>query len=329
MKAKKKTRRGVAEELADLVPCAAAPSSAGSREQLRKALARPEALVVARAASIVREHRVDGLAGELEDAFQRFLEDAAKSDPVCHAKLAVLEALDALEELAEAPFLAAARHVQLEPAWGKPVDTAVGVRARGVLALGRIGYADLPLLAGELLADPMVPVRQAAADALASFGSRAAAGALVLKLRAGDDEPLVSLSCLSALLAVAPEWGLGAARPMLAGPDASAREVAALALGQSSRDDALALLLDALAVSALSADRAALFAGIGLHRSERARSALVDVVAGGSERDARAAVSALSAARFEPGLEARVRDAATRNARADLAEALAAAFPAA
>jgi len=201
------------------------------------------------------------------------------------------------------------------------------VRARGILALGRIGYADLPLLAGELLADPTIPVRQAAADALANFGSRAAAGALVLKLRTGDDEPLVILSCVAALLEVAPEWGLDAARSMLFGRDASAREVAAVALGQSSRDDALALLLDALAVSAISVDRAAFFTGMGLHRSERARAALVDVISGASEPDARAAVAALGAARFEPGLEARVRDAASRNKRANLAEALAFAFP--
>jgi len=182
----------------------ATPSSTESRERLRISLARGEALVVARAAAIVREHRIDGVSREMKDAFQRFLRDPVKSDPVCHAKLAVLEALDALEELEEATFLVAARHEQLEPAWGKPVDTAIGVRARGVLALGRIGYADLPLLAGELLGDPTVPVRQAAADALANFGQRTAAGPLVLKVRLGDDEPLVTLSCLSALLAIAP-----------------------------------------------------------------------------------------------------------------------------
>jgi HEAT repeat protein len=246
--ATKKKRPGVSEEIADLARCAASPTAAESREQLRQALVRGEALVVARAGDIVREHLVDGLARELRDAFQRFLRDPVKTDPVCHAKLAVLEALDALEDLDDAPFLAAARHVQLEPAWGPPVDTAVGVRARGILALARLGYTDLPLLAGELLADAAVPVRQAAADALANLGLRGAAGPLVLKLRTGDEEPLVTLSCLTALLAIAPEWGLAAARPMLLGAEAGAREIGALALGQSSRDDALALLLEALEV---------------------------------------------------------------------------------
>lgn len=325
--ATKKKRCGVAEEIADLARCAASPTTAESREQLRKALVRGEALVVARAGEIVREHLIDGLSRELKDAFQRFLRDPVKTDPVCHAKLAVLEALDAQEDRDDAPFLAAARHVQLEPAWGPPVDTAIGVRARGILALARLGYTDLPLLAGELLADAAIPVRQAAADAIANFGLRGAAGPLILKLRIGDDEPLVTLSCLTALLTIAPEWGLAAARPMLLGAEATAREIGALALGQSSRDDALTLLLEALEVSGLSADRAVLFTGIGLHRSDRARSVLIEVVADGSPGDARAAIAALAAARFEPGLEARVRDAARRNGRADLTDALGLAFP--
>lgn len=68
--------------------------------------------------------------------------------------------------------MTAVRVVQMEPAWGPPVDTAVGVRARGAVGLARIGHRDVPLVMGELLADKQSPVRQAAADASCSTAGR-------------------------------------------------------------------------------------------------------------------------------------------------------------
>src|SRR4029077_17848005 len=85
----------------------------------------------------------------LQQCFSRFEQNPAKSDPACRAKLAVLDALDHLEHPDPAPFLQGARLVQKEASWGPPVDTAGGVRARAIVALARIGFADLALIAAQ------------------------------------------------------------------------------------------------------------------------------------------------------------------------------------
>jgi hypothetical protein len=75
-------------------------------------------------------------------------------------------------------------------------------------------------------------------------------------------------------------------------------------------------------------EREPILRGIGLHRSEGALALLLAVIAERAQADAATAIAALAPRRFEPGLVARVREAAERNPRADLADALAEAFPA-
>jgi hypothetical protein len=329
MSASKRQRgrsRSLEQEEEALAPVAADPSSETARQLLSAGLASKHALVVKRAATLVREHHVEALLPDLVEAFARLLVDPVKSDPGCHAKLALLEALDYLETDEQDTFLLGARHVQLEPAWGPPADTAAALRARGMAALARTGYTDLPLLAGELLADREPSVRAAAADALAHRDVRDGAGLVLLKLRAGDEDPMVTLALLGALLALAPDWALPRLDARLQGDDEGARELAALALGQSRRAEALALLLKALEACVLPAERATLLRAIGLHRSEPALHALLARIAEGAAPDARAAVQALAARRFEPGVPEKVREAAARNARVDLSKQLAATF---
>jgi len=213
------------------------------------------------------------------------------------------------EHREETIFLRAARLVQLEPAWGEPVDTATGVRARGILALARLGWEDLDLLAAELLHDPHPPVRQAALEALAHRGARAGASVALFKLRLGDEDPLVTLSAMTALLALAPEWGLRELRSRLDGADG---ELAAMALGQSRADGALPLLLSALEACVEPARRKHLLRGIGMHRSDRALETLLAVIAESPLADAREAVAALAVRRYDPGVAERVRQAAAR-----------------
>src|SRR5262245_17790560 len=301
------------------------PGSPGAIEALRATLRSGRSLMAARAAQIIKEHRLDELTGELVLAFDRFLADPVKNDPSCHAKLAILEALDEIEAMSAAPFLSGARHIQKEPAWGPPVDTAAGVRARSVVALARIGYADLDLLAAELLADPEAPVRRAAADALAVRGLRTGAALALVKLRLGDDDPLVTLAAMSALLTLAPDVALTILDALL--EDEETRELAAVPPGQSRREDALELLRAALARCVRSRERLPLLRAIGLHRSDAALAIALDVIADGAPPDAEAAVAALGARRFEPGIAARVRAAATRNGQVDLSRAIARAFP--
>lgn len=293
-------------------------------QALETALASKHARVVAAAAGLIKARTLDGHAGALQQAYARFLADPVKRDPGCRAKLAVLEALDFTETRDEDPFVAATSLVQLEAAWGPPVDTAAPCRARAILALSRLGHADVVVLGGLLLADPEVTVRSAAADALAHSGVRHAAGVLLHKLAVGDEDPLVLLACMSGVLTLAPEVALRRLVPLLTGADTQARELAALCLGQSTRPDAAEALLTAAGECVLAQERGVLLSALGLHRSDRALEALVGFITSGSETDAKAAVRALAPRRFEPSLRARVQQAVDE--RPELAREFADAF---
>jgi len=93
------------------------------------------AAAVALAAQAVREAALPGV----EEALVRAYASLHGEDPGCRARLALLEALDHMEATDDAPFVHAARYVQLEKAWGAPVDTAAG-GAAGVAVGTRISY---------------------------------------------------------------------------------------------------------------------------------------------------------------------------------------------
>lgn len=319
-------RKTLEDELDEVRLAAADPHAPESVARLKTALASKKGMVVERAARLVKDRALGGFSTELRDAWEHLVAAGASADPGCRGKVAVLEALDVLEWMDSEPFLTASRFVQEEKAWGPPVDTAAGVRARGVLALARQGYVDLPLLAGERFSDAQPPVRAAVADALAGFGERTAAGLLLQKLALGDDDPLVTLACMSALLALAPDWGLARLAPLLSSPDAEEREVAAIALGQSGRPDAADLLVQELEASARPTQREPILRALGLHKSERAAQVLLERVATAAADDAQAALRALAPRRFEPGLREQVHAAVQRNRRVDLSGTLAKAF---
>jgi HEAT repeat protein len=321
-------RASVEARLALLEAIAADASSDEARTRLREALRTGPGLVAARAAKIVREHALDGFGDDLVAAFRRLLADPVKSDPGCLGKLAALEALDFGGHDDAAVFLEATRTFQPEPAWGPPVDSAGGVRSRGVLALARLAHPDLSLVAGGLLADPESPVRQAAAEALAANGDRALAGALMLRCTLGDEDPLVMLACMTALLAVAPDYALPRLRDALHGADDGARELAALVLGPSTRPEALDTLLAHLEAAPRSSERAPTLRALGLQRNDRALAVLLEIVATGTIQDAEAAVAGLGARRFDAGVRERTRAATRKNPAAKrLDAALASAFP--
>jgi len=314
--------RSFEEELAALSGVAANPRSEDARALLRAGLASKRSLVVARAARLIKEHLVDGFEDELKAAFARHLLDPVKNDPTCAAKLATIEALDYCESSDAAPFLRAVVHEQ----WEGGNDTAAPLRARAILALARIGHDELDFAAAQLLTDKTASVRQAALDALAHRGDRANAALALFKLRAGDEDPMVSLAAMTALVALAPARGIDELQRLVDGEAEEPREMAAVALGQSRRDEAVTVLVDALERCTRAEERAPLFRGLGLHRSDRALDALLQVIANSREADARAAIDALGARRFEPGIVERVRAAAKQNDRADLAAIVDAVF---
>lgn len=311
MSGKAKKGRRIEDELAELDALSGAPE-ADVVPALRRALRERPATVAERAAIIARERGITVLQPDLVHAFERFQEDPVKRDPGCRAKQAALEALDVLDANVPETFLSGARYVQREPQWQEPADTAVGVRSRAILVLARWGDPDVPLVAGELLADPEWPVRQAAADALGVYGERAPAGALLVVL-AREHEPPVITSCMQSLLRLAPDWGLRRLREALFGREVIAHECALLALTQSRRDDALAAVLEYIGSEVHAARREAAIRALGLHRSERALAALLALISEGSLSTAKAATAALSARRFDTGVRARALVAVRAN----------------
>lgn len=316
----------IEKQLEALRPALADPENPASRAILRSALNDALALVAAKAAGVIRDRLLSGFEDDLEEAFERFMKDPVKTDPGCTAKLAMLEALDYLESTDDVQFLTAVRHTQREPVWGGLADTAGGLRARGALGLARQGHEQFMLLMAELLVDPEAQVREAAGLAIAHRGDPSGAGLLQLKTRVGDQEPAVILACLSGLISLAPGWGVARAKDLLQGESRDLQGVAALALGESRRDDALDALLSALSDEVLPRERSVLVRALGLHRSDRAVETLLEMVATRGHDDAKLAIQALSVRSSEPGLLERVREAAARNASVDLTAAIRAAF---
>jgi len=102
---------------------------------LKKALQDKSNLVIAEAAKIIGELQRTNLLPELLAAFARLFEEPVKSDPKCWGKTAIIKALIALDHGDSAAFLRAAGHVQMEPVYGGLEDSAVHLRANGILAL--------------------------------------------------------------------------------------------------------------------------------------------------------------------------------------------------
>ncbi|HVK10442.1 MAG TPA: HEAT repeat domain-containing protein, partial [Gemmataceae bacterium] len=214
------------------------PATPGVVAELREFLADKSNLVVAEAAELAGKHGITTLAPDLAAAFARFLVDAAETDMLCRAKIAITDALNRMEADEEETYRAGLRHVQREAAWGGPEDTAGPLRGAAAFALVRMNPRDLLILLADLLADPEKEARSAAAKALGVLGTQAAIPLLRFKAKAGDKEPEVVVDCLTALMQAAP----GESLPFVAGfltAKVEIAEGAALALGESRRPDAL------------------------------------------------------------------------------------------
>ena len=208
---------------------------------LRKALTDRVNLVVAKAAKIAVELELRELQPDLLRAFDRLFDDAPHKDQQCWGKNALAAALRDLDCRESAPFLRGLRHVQMEPAFGGPVDTAIAVRGTCLLSL--IGSSDLRReeimrYIVDAFTDPAGPVRVDAARALEQMEGDDSALLLRLKAHLGDQEPSVTGQIFDSLLKIEKDrairfvGGFLTARPEI-------REEAALALGSSRLEGAV------------------------------------------------------------------------------------------
>lgn len=288
------------------------PTTPEAEQLIREALSSKHWMAVEHAAHVIAQHSLAQYAQELLAVWQHFVGAGIKADPGCRAKESALLALDTLEWFDPDPFLAAVRHVQLEPGYGGATDTAGGVRQRGLFGLLRQHHSQALLYAGELLADPLVDVRVGAADALYQYAGRTGTGLLTQRLHLGDD-PRVLLACATGLIEHEPDYALVLCERWLKGADAERRETAALALGQSKSDEAGDVLIQWSRSAEHGLDRELMLRALSLHRGARARGYVLELVASDNPVEARAAVKALAEHRYDAQLCQRVQEAAATN----------------
>ena len=289
---------------------------------LAEGLADSRARLVALAAEEAGIRLLYALEPHLIAAFRRLAKQPYTQDPRCAAKSALVRALFALD-CADAGFYREGMRLrQLEPVWGGSQDTATDVRVTCAQGLASTTHARaLPELA-LLLGDPEPRVRAGVTAAITCADPIAAEAVLRTKALAGDPEPEVTGSCLSALLTVAPEASPGFVGHFLDGGNAAVQELAALALGESRLDAALAALRarwDA-AVYKGAAEQRLLRAAV-LHRSQPALDWLVSIIADGERRLAEPLLGDLAIYRTNDRLRAAVEQAVTERADPGLRDA--------
>lgn len=300
--------RSFNEKRARIAALAEEPAAQAAAE-LRRFLGDRAGYLVGEAAQVASRLGLRELIPELSAAFSRLLEDPLKTDKGCFGKNRIVEALLAFDAHEPDTYLAGLRHVQLEPAFGKPTDTAAGLRGLCAHALFHISHPHALLEVAPLLADPEPVTRAEAAAALGNSGIDAAAAALHLKALAGDPEPDVLGACYRALLRLLPGRYLPFVTRVLRDRDEGAAEAAALALGESRLPEALPILRGEISRAGAGRLIEGVLLGMALLRLDAANDELLALVAEGTEAQAAAALGALALHRHDEQLVARVRKA--------------------
>ncbi len=310
--------RSLEGKLAKLRLLRGAPPSPQRLQALRDALGDASNLPVAEAAEIAGESRLSDLAPDLAAAFDRFLDNPVKRDPLCRAKNAIAEALNKLEFSDEDFFWRGARYVQLEPVWGGSKDTAAPLRVACAFGLVRTRASGLLTFLVDFLCDPEKPARIGAAQALAYSGTDAAYLVLRLKARLGDPEPEVVSECFNGLVSLKPAEGVSFVAEFLYSHDEAVREAAILALGDSRRREAFECLKAFWEKCIDARLQEIVLMALSLLRVPAAVDFLLALVAAESQAVGEAALSALALHRYDERLRERTAVAVAKNGRAAL-----------
>jgi hypothetical protein len=298
------------EALGEALKVTGAPN-ADQVQQLRKSLTHRNNFIVSKAARLIADAQLTALLPEVLTAFDRFFNDAAKTDPKCWAKEALAKALVKLEHRSKDAYLRGMRHHQMEASWGPPVDTAGALRGTCTHALVDCpGISDSDLLTAllEPLTDDDKTVRMEAARAIGNVGGVSAA--LLLRLRAllgpalrDRDEPEVLGAVYSALLTLEGAAAIPLVAAALEDGDDTSGE-AAFALADLRTAEALAVLIARLHAGADAWFSGVLLSAIALTRLPEAVDFLIATVARNA-REAPVAIEAIS--RIAPNAELRAR----------------------
>lgn len=315
----KAPRPSVEEQLAalDALP----GNRAAQVEALEKALGEGHYRVVAKAARLAEDALHYELEPALVAAFARLLEKPVKQDPSCLAKKAVARALVALDCGDADLYLRGLRYRQLEPVWGGTADTAADVRASSAMGLVGNGYSRALVELTALLVDSEPAARIGAVRAIGCGNPREAELLLRAKALLGDAEPQVVGECFTALLSIEPDESVAFVAAYLAHADETVRELAALALGESRLDAALAPLKEAWGGVLVGDDlRRALLRGAAAHRSDAAFDWLLGLVVDARVLVALEVVEALALYRHNAKLKERLEAAVAARGEPQVAE---------
>jgi HEAT repeat protein len=279
---------------------------------LRKALQDKSNLVVAEAAKVIGELQRSSLTPDLLAAFSRLFDDPVKVDPKCWGKTAIIKALIALDYAESAPFLRGAAHIQMEPVWGGQEDSAIHLRANGVLAL--VQCTDLTR--GEILrhvvdalADPSDTVRIEAIRTLEQMNGEEAAVLLRLKAHSGDKRSSVVGQVFDSVLALEKERAVEFVERFMKSSDPETRDEATLSLGASRLPRAVEKLIEAWKDCRSREFAGVLLRALSSSRDEAALNFLLGLVREGLSRDGTAALEALAIHADSPEIRERTEKA--------------------
>jgi HEAT repeat protein len=283
-------------------------------------------MLAARAAKIVLKASLVEFTDELTKAFDRFLKDGGNADKGCDAKLAIATTLYETGKGEAETFLKGVRHVQLEPVWGKSVDTAGELRGQCALGLVRVGYRDAAGELADLLADPEPQARIAAARAFAYLDRDEGALPLRTKALLGDDEPDVTGECLTALLRLSPVKYVSFVARFLDDRDPALRDQATNAIGRSKHPAAFEVLRQRWEATIDPTARKALLPVIANVRSEMSLAFLLEQADDASAGAACDVIETMTAYRNDPVVKAKVEAIVKERDNAIVTEAFARTF---
>ena len=283
----------VEETLVRLGKLAKTSLTEGDVKDIQKVLASANNVIVAKAAKVAADGRLMALLPQLIQAFERFMDNPAKTDKGCFAKIAIVEALDVLQYPTTEIFRQGIRHVQMEPIYGGQQDTAANLRAKCAIALARREVVDIFFELIPLLTDPEPQPRLDAVKALTYLNEEKSELLLRLKVLTGDAEPQVLSECFAGLMSIAPERSVPFVAGFLSAADLMLAEGAALALGESRNSEAFNILRQHWEDAIEQDVKTMLILPMALSRCEEAFNFLLDVVRYEYRAYAAAAVSAL------------------------------------
>lgn len=292
-------------------------------EVLASALASRNGLLIAPAARYLAMNDPEPHAPAMRTALAELFELGYKDDPGCEGKYELLAALAAFNGNQEGALWRGLRFHQWEPVWANPgatdpldrgpVDTAGRVRGFCLGQLLRRNHRDAPYEVLTLLRDARPEAREMAVEGAAMLPGREAELLLRYKILEGDTDPRVIYTCFEQLARVAPAQSLDFFEEILRDGQDIEFEAAAIAVGATRDEHALAILSRARE-GRLDLERTpVLLRAIGLIRSEEAFDYLLAVLRSESHGAARAAIEALSVWQDDSVRSEAIRQAAQDN----------------